>query len=408
MMAPKDFRSALLLAGWLIVAGCGKSAPAPAPVTPVAPVVNVAPQATSTAPAASNSTTKKPQPRPAEKKSLIPPNTDPRNVFVVNSKDGQPMEIEVAGGALPSEQFEVAVADVRFDSSQFVVESSKTSAQSVQITGTGQRKSGFNLPKGFEEVKENGYSSEGLPLRIVCLKTGTQLALVPGGPSIVGTNDGPEECTPACSLNVDTFYLEVLEVTIEDYERFQRDQKEKKKPAAAAPSNPSSPKQNPVLGVPWGAAVSYARWAGMELPTEAEFEKAARGPRGLRTPWGDGKPLWSNRTLTATGSYPTDRSPYGILDLAGNATEWCSDLYSPTSHAEAKAAANSDNWPGPKKVKDMNLRVVKGNGPDWSAWFRQGKDMGKGHPDVGFRCVLRLPPEGKSSDANKPAKSVPN
>ena len=100
--------------------------------------------------------------------------------------------------------------------------------------------------------------------------------------------------------------------------------------------------------------------------------------------------------MTTTGAYPTDSSPYGILDLAGNAMEWTADLYSPTAHTEAVASATKDiphNWFGPKKVRDMNFRVVKGNGKDWSSWHRQGKDMGKGHFEVGFRCVLRIPPD---------------
>ena len=402
-------RMTLVMLGSLSILGCGKPTSAPGPVKTIPPVVSVpAQQPASQQPAATAQSTK-PRPKSTDKKSSLPANADPKNVFVVNNDKGEPMEVAATAGDLPSDQFELALADVGFNSSQFVVETSKTPAKATELIGTGQRKAGFNLPKGFEEIKENGYSAEGLPLRILCLKTGTQLALVPAGTSVVGTNDGPEESKPSFSLHLDTFYMEVLEVTIENYEKFQKDQREKKKPVPNPPSNPSSPKQNPVLGVTWGIAVNYARWAGMELPTEAEFEKAARGPQGLRTPWGEGKALWSNRTMTQTGSVPTDRSPYGILDLAGNASEWCSDLYSPTAHAEAKAAPNGDNWPGPKKVRDMNLRVVKGNAPDWSSWYRQGKDMGKGHPEVGFRCVLRIPPDSKTSDSTKPVpRTVPN
>ena len=396
-------RTTLVLIGPLLIIGCTKPAGTPAPVQTVTTTTVIQPQ--NPAPASSASQTAKPRPKGTERKSNIPSNADPRNLFVVTS-NGQPMDVESVKGILPTDMFEVTYANPTEDSSRFVVASIRSgtqSAQSATETGIYPRKPGFVLPKGFEEVKENGYSREGLPQRIVCLKTGTQLALVPGGTAVVGSKDGPEETKPAFISNIDTFYMEVLEVTLEDYDKFRSEQKEKKKPVPPVPSNPSSPPQNPVMGVPWGVAVSYARWAGMELPTEAEYEKGARGPNGLRTPWGDGKALWSTRTIGATGAYPTDRSPYGILDLAGNASDWCSDLYSPTAHSDARAATNSDNWPGPKKVKDMNLRVVKGNGPDWSVWHRQGKDMGKGHPDIGFRCVLRLPPESKTADSSRPA-----
>ena len=74
--------------------------------------------------------------------------------------------------------------------------------------------------------------------------------------------------------------------------------------------------------------------------------------------------------------------------------EWCADLYSPTAHVEASGSGTKEvprNWPGPKKVREMNFRVVKGNGKDWSIWDREGKEMSKGHPEVGFRGVLRIP-----------------
>ena len=83
-----------------------------------------------------------------------------------------------------------------------------------------------------------------------------------------------------------------------------------------------------------------------------------------------------------------------------HAREWTGDLYSDHGHRDAIGASGQvpHNWAGPKKVSNGNLRVVKGNGPDWAAWHRQGREVGKGYPDVGFRCVLRIttPDAGKA------------
>jgi len=285
-----------------------------------------------------------------------------------------------------SDQFEVLAAPPT-DSSHVVI----ASVPSVPQTAP---RAGLTLPAGFAALPADGFSGDGLPLRIRCEKTGSVLALIEGGVARVGTDDGPAECRPEFLVQVDTLYMELYEVSVGQFEAYRQDQRDKKKPLPVL-SNPGAPPSTPVLGVPWGSAQTYARWAGMDLPTEAELEKAARGPGNRRTPWGDGRALWprprSPETLTVAGAFPTDQSPYGIYDLAGNAREWCSDVYTEDAHKEAAGTSGQapHNWAGPKKTG--NLRVVKGNGPDWSAWHRTGREIGRGHPDVGFRCVLRLP-----------------
>lgn len=313
------------------------------------------------------------------------------------------MDITATNGVTPTNQYQVAYADSKSNSTIYSVESMGAATQGQTLIGKGSPKPGFSLPKGFTEYKPTGYDDSGLPLRIVCAKTGKLLALIPGGPSIVGSDDAPGESQPSYNVVLDSFYMEIQEVTVDDYEKYRSELKEKKKPSAPAPSNPNADPDFPALGVSWAGAQGYVRWAGLELPTEAEFEKAARGPKGFRTPWGDGKPLATTKRLTKVGSNREDTSPYGVLDLAANAKEWCADLYSPTANAEAAAAGLKDvlhNWQGPKKVREMNLRVVKGNGPDWSLWHREGHDMQKVNPQIGFRGVLRL--TGETSDTKDP------
>jgi formylglycine-generating enzyme required for sulfatase activity len=378
------------------LAGCGGSAPKPAEnkvipaptqvANPGNPAANDKPRSDVNKPA---KTTRADSPKVA----ALPPGTDPRSVFEV-AATSIPMEV-VPPTDRPEEQFTVVAGQRGVDSTQLIV-------AAVPPVAKGTLKQGFTLPNGFVALPEFGYSSDGLPLRIRCEKTSSILALVPAGVVRLGTESGPAETQPEITVHLDTYYMELFEVTIEQFEVYKQEQKEKKKPVPTT-TNPNDAPRHPVLGVAWGNAQLYARWAGMDLPTEAELEKAARGPNNLRTPWGDSRAIWPDQrttsTVTTVGKYSTDMSPYGIYDLAGNAREWCNDLYSEHAHRDALGPNGQvpHNWPGPKKVANQNLRVVKGNGPDWSAWHRQGREIGKPYPDVGFRCVLRIAtPEAKT------------
>ncbi|MFO1041035.1 MAG: formylglycine-generating enzyme family protein [Planctomycetaceae bacterium] len=368
--------------------GCGggsKPKPAetkvvPAPVT----VANPNPAPANVAKANVDTKPKTGKPTGTPKEPLLP-GTDPKSVFEISALN-TPMEVSPPASR-KEDEFSVTAGNRGIDSSRLVI-------AAVEPTSKGKPRQGFNLPAGFTPIADGGYSDDGLPRRIKCNKTGSTLVLVPAGIATIGTNEGPAETQPEITVHLDTFYIEAFEVTVEQFEAYRQDLKDKKKPLPTT-ANPTAPPKTPVLGVTLTMAQQYARWAAMDLPTESEFEKAARGPNRLRTPWGNGRAVWPNKrtpeTLTAVGAYSSDMSPYGAYDLAGNAKEWCSDLYL-DSHKDA-AGPNGQvphNWQGPKKVPNGNMRVVKGNGPDWSAWHREGRDVGKGHPDVGFRCVLRI------------------
>ena len=190
------------------------------------------------------------------------------------------------------------------------------------------------------------------------------------------------------------FYIDVTEVTLEQFAKFRGSAG----PKIPAPLNDMDDQQRPALGIMWLDAREYSKWGGKELPTEAEWELAARGANALRTPWGDGRAIFERPRvpgqIDSVGAFAHDRSPFGLFDVSGNAREWCADHFSPKAFSEANNIPPNKrkDWTGPRQPFRPNLRVVKGGASDWSLWHRTGLGMRERADDVGFRCVLRLRP----------------
>lgn len=157
---------------------------------------------------------------------------------------------------------------------------------------------------------------------------GSQLILIPAGEFLMGSDDADKDERPQHSEHVGEFRIAKTPVTNAQYRKFI-EATGHREPGLWDDNRFNQPNQ-PVVGVTWHDAMAYCKWAGLRLPTEREWEKAARGTDGRSWPWGQEPPDDSrcnfNENVGATtevGSYPDGASPYGCLDMAGNVWEWC-------------------------------------------------------------------------------------
>jgi len=158
---------------------------------------------------------------------------------------------------------------------------------------------------------------------------------------------------------------------------------------------PSALAVQPVTGVTWDEAAAFAKWAGGRLPTEAEWERVARGRSGRPFPYGErfeaARIHADQKTLDSVFAHPEGASDEGVLDLTGNAWEWCADWFGPYERGGAGVALFSPV--GPAKG---DARVIRGGfdasrAGSGSAWFRRFLRPDVANPRVGFRCVRSLP-----------------
>jgi hypothetical protein len=307
------------------------------------------------------------------------------------------------------DRFTYLPKDPRIDSTRFLASLQHDPDESpIELRIKDESAVAYELPAKFTPVESAGRSAAGLPWRIICEEDGAVMALVPEGVFMQGTKFGEPNSGPEHAVLLDAFYIDIHEVTYARYEKFRSATSEKRR--IPRPARAEKDSQEPALGVAWAEAHAFALWAGKELPTESQWEKAARGPAGYRFPWGDGVAVWHRLRVPGqidrVGSFRGDESPYGVIDLAGNAREWCSDWYSDQYYTQMGSESGSiaRNPTGPKSSGSSNMRVVKGGDPRWAVWARTGVVQTDRLTDVGFRCVLKLKPADNSSSAKEKKK----
>ena len=200
--------------------------------------------------------------------------------------------------------------------------------------------------------------------------------------------DGPEHV-----VYLDAYYIDKYEVTNEQYRKFV-DETGYSMPRCWNDARFNRPNQ-PVVGVTWDDAVSYAKWAGKRLLTEAEWEKAARGTDKRLWTWGNKFDktkctVWESqeaglRETTPVGKYENGKSPYGCYDMAGNVWEWCADYYDQNYYY----VSPSENPQGPETGQQ---RIIRGGGFLYFGHYarcaaRYRVPPYAQSPQIGFRCA---------------------
>lgn len=249
-----------------------------------------------------------------------------------------------------------------------------------------------------------------------CAEPPPGMACIPGGPFTRGSDDGRDNERPAQEVWMQTYYMDLYEVTYADYKACQKSKQCKR--AGPLYNDFNRPKQ-PMTGTNWFASVQYCQVQGKHLPAEAQWEKAARGPDGARFPWGN-EPATCERAVIkdkrgrscgvnkrkehptkgrtfVVGSRPA--GAYGLFDMSGNAWEWVHD-WAAKDYASCGAACLGTDPKGPCDgalvCAGHTQRAVRGGSWYWdkryaTATYRRTHVPGNDpFHHFGFRCAASL------------------
>ncbi len=232
---------------------------------------------------------------------------------------------------------------------------------------------------------------------------------IPAGSFTMGNTNGPADEQPEHHVTLSAFSIDRYPVTSAQFAVFLhavgpfnangerlfdvQDPDARVRQVGARWTAHTGFEQHPVVEVSWAGARDYCAWRGKRLPTEAEWEKAARGTDARKYPWGNAPPdrtrAQHNAEYNETAPvdrFPSGASPYGVQDLAGNAWEWISSAYRPYPYDSQDG--REDLAPGP-------VRATRGGGHDSGAdeitVTQRGRNLSRnpasGHHNIGFRCA---------------------
>jgi formylglycine-generating enzyme required for sulfatase activity/serine/threonine protein kinase len=219
------------------------------------------------------------------------------------------------------------------------------------------------------------------------------MAYIPGGEFIMGRDDGINESErPAHKVTVEPFFMDVYETTNEEYAEFVKATGRKPPQNWKNGNYPYGQAKFPVAGVNWEDAAAYADWAGKRLPTEEEWEFAARGTTGFLYPWGND---WNQANANADNTNGTFAevgkfkgvSPFGLYDMVGNAAEWTASDFK--DYLNGKVTDASRGRTKLKTIRGGSYYVAKEYATttyriDWAATGAENYDH------TGFRCAKDL------------------
>jgi formylglycine-generating enzyme required for sulfatase activity len=222
------------------------------------------------------------------------------------------------------------------------------------------------------------------------------MVYVPAGEFDMGSTDGDDDEQPVHTVSLDAFWIDQTEVTNDQYRKCAEEDVCDDFFTCPQFEDPELG-EHPVVCMSWAQADTYCQWAEGRLPTEAEWEYAARGPEGRTYPWGE-EDLTCDRAFgprcqgdtAAVGSRTAGASWCGALDMAGNALEWVSDWYNETYYASSPPT-------DPQGPSSGSLRVIRGGSgqsfyndkelSDLRSANRAGYAASAGEEASGFRCA---------------------
>jgi len=298
---------------------------------------------------------------------------------------------------------------------------------------------------GFQDATLEANTGPGQPVTLHARlkeieRDDSEMIRIPAGEFLMGSIYGDADEKPQRRVYLDEYWIDRYEVTNRQFERFvnatgHRTHAEKRGSSWGFDSSgdvwgpveglswrqPQGPgsradPSHPVVHVSWSDAWAYAEWAGKRLPTEAEWEKAARGTDGRKYPWGPQEPTgrlvnfadrqakqldlsWADGSVddgfaytAPVGSFPSGKSPYGVEDMAGNVWEWCQDVYEKDFY---KRATERNPVMGSRHGSSHGsaARVVRGGSWNYFAYYLRCANRNIGDPAYsfgaayGFRCA---------------------